>query len=275
MPLDAVHPIYKAPIYKALRKIIFGGATICYSDAMHAPVAYTLVEPEMLMLAYRTGVFPMADSRDDPDIFWIEPRIRAILPFDCFHLSRSLARTLRRGRFEVTCNTAFGAVMDACAAARPGDETESWISHRIQASYENLHRHGYAHSIECWQTAPDGERALVGGLYGVGFDRVFCGESMFSRVRDASKVALAWLVAAMRQANAELLDCQFLTEHLASLGAVEITQASYLELLKEAQRPYSGGAAPLSLPEAFSALVAGAGPSSPGKLIAQALTQTS
>src|SRR5690606_38347928 len=140
---------------------------------------------------------------------WIEPRIRAILPLDGFRLSRSLARTLRRGRFEVTCNHAFSAVMEACAAPRAGDEAGSWISHRIQASYERLHALGHAHSIECWRHGDDGQPALVGGLYGVGFDRVFCGESMFSRVSDASKVALAWLVAALRHGGVELLDCQF------------------------------------------------------------------
>src|SRR5690606_14385678 len=135
--------------------------------------------------------FPMADHREDPEVFWVEPRRRAILPLDGFHLSRSLARTLRRERFTVTCNAAFGEVMDACAAPRPSrsdDGSESWISRRIAASYQHLHVLGHAHSIECWR-----EGRLVGGLYGVGFDRVFCGESMFSRERDASKAALAWL----------------------------------------------------------------------------------
>ena len=141
------------------------------------------------MLAYRSGIFPMADSLDDPEVFWVEPHERAILPLDGFRCSRSLARTLRRERFSVTCNTAFTQVMDACAAPRPGASGETWISRRIRASYVELHRRGMAHSVECWQGW-----ALVGGLYGVGFDRVFCGESMFSRERDASKVALAWLV---------------------------------------------------------------------------------
>ncbi|WP_218151543.1 leucyl/phenylalanyl-tRNA--protein transferase [Novosphingobium sp. CF614] len=268
------------------------------------------------MLAYRSGIFPMADSREDPEIFWIEPRLRAVLPLDGFRMSRSLARTLRRGRFTVTCNAAFEEVMDACAAprrVRPDDDAEgdgesgSWISHRIQASYENLHYLGHAHSIECWQQAPEGRR-LVGGLYGVGFDRVFCGESMFSRVPDASKVALAWLVAALRRGGASLLDCQFITPHLASLGAVEMSQKRYLALLQAAQSsaPHSsvvpaavsgaavavgeedgtgaeagreGGGGVLTLPEAFAALLedaASAGlASSPGKCIAQALTQTS
>lgn len=251
------------------------------------------------MLAYRSGIFPMADDRDDPEIFWVEPRLRAILPLDGFHLSQSLARTLRRGRFTVTCNAAFSRVLDACAAPRQGEDG-SWISHRIQASYEELHRLGHAHSVECWHTDAGHEPELVGGLYGVGFDRVFCGESMFSRQPDASKIALAWLVAALRKGGAQLLDCQFITPHLASLGAVEISQKRYLTLLRQAQSGTFAGAstgvgvtvgvadgedawlglAPaLALPEAFGALLDDAASSglssSPGKLIAHFLTQTS
>ncbi|WP_189619773.1 leucyl/phenylalanyl-tRNA--protein transferase [Novosphingobium colocasiae] len=253
------------------------------------------------MLAYRSGIFPMADRRDDPEIFWIEPRQRAILPLDGFHLSRSLARTLRRGRFTVTCNAAFPDVMDACAAPRATEDGQSWISHRIQRSYEQLNALGLAHSIECWQAGADGSRELVGGLYGVGFDGVFCGESMFWRVPDASKIALAWLVAALRRGHAALLDCQFLTPHLASLGAVEMPQQRYLALLQSAQSWVAAGSASgdaaatgdtaaegedegagagvLSLPDAFAALLddaASAGlSSSPGYFIAQSLTQTS
>lgn len=284
-----------------------GTPAFCYGADMHAPRSVEMIEPELLMLAYRSGIFPMADSRDDPEIFWVEPRLRAILPLDAFHLSHSLARTLRRGRFTVTCNEAFSQVVEACAAPRTpsaeeredaeGDEDDgrSWISHRIQASYENLHHLGYAHSIECWQDAADGSgRHLVGGLYGVGFDRVFCGESMFSHTTDASKVALAWLVAALRRGGVSLLDCQFMTPHLASLGAVEMTQKRYLALLKEAQScpaAAEGAAvgdgtgagvvagAVLSLPEAFGALLddadCGGLASAPAKLIAQLLTQTS
>jgi leucyl/phenylalanyl-tRNA--protein transferase len=263
---------------------------------VHAPSSLSLIDPELLMLAYRNGIFPMADHREDPEIFWVEPRRRAILPLDGFHLSRSLARSLRRGGFTVTCNAAFAEVMEGCAAPRRNDSGESWISRRIAASYQQLHELGHAHSIECWR-----EEQLVGGLYGVGFDRAFCGESMFSRERDASKVALAWLVAALRRARAELLDCQFLTAHLASLGAIEISQSRYLALLHAAQRPYSGvgvgrgdgegagdgaglgdGAgegAVLALPAAFAALLAESAAcgtsSSPGNFIAQSLTQTS
>lgn len=265
-----------------------------------------IIEPDMLMLAYRSGIFPMADSRDDPEVFWVEPRLRAILPLEGFRCSRSLARTLRRGRFRVTCNSAFAEVMQACAAPRR-DTAETWISARIAASYRALHAQGQAHSIECWIDGPPGTPPwLAGGLYGVGFDRVFCGESMFSRVADASKVALAWLVAALRRSGSELLDCQFMTDHLASLGATEIAQARYLALLRHAQRPiarpaYSARgvtegagaagavalgdgtgaaeAAGLALPAGFAALLAAASAagssSSPGNFIAQSLTQTS
>ncbi|MEE4451279.1 leucyl/phenylalanyl-tRNA--protein transferase [Novosphingobium resinovorum] len=286
---------------------------------MHAPRSTPIIEPELLMLAYRSGIFPMSDARDDPEIFWIEPRLRAILPLEGLRVSSSLARTLKRGRFEVTCNRAFSQVMDECAAPRraraSGDASDdsgsddggnddggSWISHRIQASYENLHFLGHAHSIEVWR-----EGELVGGLYGVGFDRVFCGESMFSRASDSSKVALCWLVAALRRGGTTLLDCQFMTSHLASLGAVEMPQKKYLALLQAAQSGQptavhcstagsstgsgsatvgdalgladAAGAGVLSLPEAFAALLGDAKScglaSSPGKLIAQLLTQTS
>ncbi len=256
---------------------------------MHAPVQPPPIDPELLLLAYRSGIFPMADRRDDPDLFWVEPRRRAVLPLGGFHLSRSLARTLRRGRFTVSCNAAFAAVLDACAAPRR-DTDETWISERLGASYRALHAEGHAHSLECWE---DGE--LVGGLYGVGFARVFCGESMFSAATDASKVTLAWLVAALRYAGAELLDCQFMTGHLASLGAREVSQDRYLELLGAAQVPLGEGvgdaglAAALGvvegeevgegLPAGFAALLADAAAaglsSSPGNFIAQSLTQTS
>ena len=252
---------------------------------MHAPAPPPSIDPFLLLAAYRVGVFPMADARDDPEIFWVEPRRRAILPLDGFHCSHSLARTLRRGRFEVTCNRAFAEVIAQCAAPRR-DTAETWINARIAHAYRQLHALGLAHSIECWQ---DG--ALVGGLYGVGFDRVFCGESMFSHVTDASKAALAWLVAALRMAGTELLDCQFITPHLATLGAVEITQQRYLKLLKAAQAAGAGAAVGLAagaadglaeaagagLPAGFAALLAGAerSSSSPGNFIAQSFTQTS
>jgi len=247
-----------------------------------------ILDPSLLLLAYRSGIFPMADTRDDPEVFWVEPKKRGILPIDTFHTSASLARTLRRGTFSVTCNQAFDAVIDACAAPRKSENGATWISHRIAASYRALHAAGHAHSLECWHNG-----ALVGGLYGVGFDRVFCGESMFSLVPDASKVALAWLVAALRMGHVELLDCQFITPHLATMGAVEISQQSYLAMLRNAQRKAdafadqsgaagdagAGSAAALALPEAFGAFWAAAKSSgvssSPGNFIAQSFTHTS
>lgn len=246
---------------------------------MHAPSPFIL-PPDMLLLAYRSGVFPMADGREDEDLFWVEPRERAIIPLDGFRLSRSLAKTLRQDRFEVTCNRDFAAVIEQCAQPRPG-HPETWISRRIEQSYIALHQAGHAHSIECWR---DGE--LVGGLYGVSFDRVFCGESMFSRTDNASKVALAWLVALMRRSGYRLLDCQFMTEHLASLGAETVTRDQYLVRLAQAG---SDGEAP-DLPGAYHEVMdqalasqfasseapsSAASSSSPGKLIAQSLTQTS
>src|SRR5690606_32716122 len=158
---------------------------------------------------------------------------------------RSLAKAVRQDRFEVTCNADFAGVIEACAAPRL-EHPESWISRRIALSFRALHAEGHAHSLECWQ---DGE--LVGGLYGVGFDRVFCGESMFSRRRDASKVAIAWLVALLRHAGYRLLDCQFMTEHLASLGAVAISRDDYLGRLTDA---VMAGPAP-SLSEAYASLL--------------------
>ena len=231
---------------------------------MHAP-APPLIPIETLLLAYRSGLFPMADSREDDEVFWVEPRKRAVFPLDGFHCSRSLRKVLRSDRFRVTVDADFGAVIDACAQPRP-DHPETWISDQIAASYRNLHRHGAAHSVECWL----GDE-LVGGLYGVAFDRAFCGESMFSRATDASKVALAWLIVLLRRAGYVLLDCQFMTEHLASLGAEEIGREEYLARLADACL----GQPQCSLPEAYSSLLDGSASSSPGKLIAQSFTQTS
>jgi leucyl/phenylalanyl-tRNA--protein transferase len=236
---------------------------------MHAPAA-PIIPSDLLLLAYRNGIFPMADSREDTEVFWVEPRERAIIPLDGFRLSRSLARTIRRERFRVTCNAAFGEVIEACAAPR-ADHPESWISGRIAASFRALHDEGHAHSIECWR-----EGELVGGLYGVGFAAAFCGESMFSRADDASKVALAWLVSLLRRGGARLLDCQFMTAHLASLGAVTISQKRYCALLADACG-VGAAAGAVALPEAFAALdgeVLATG-SAPAKVILQSLTQTS
>ncbi|WP_066527150.1 leucyl/phenylalanyl-tRNA--protein transferase [Erythrobacter sp. CCH5-A1] len=272
---------------------------------MHAPTRPP-IPVETLLLAYRSGIFPMADRRDDPEVFWVEPRERAIIPLEGLHLSKSLRKVIRADRFAVTIDRGFEQVIRACAEPRP-DHPETWISERIIQSYLGLHRAGHAHSIECWQVGREGWPELVGGLYGVSFDRVFCGESMFSRVPDASKVALVWLVALMRRAGMALLDCQFMTEHLRSMGAAELAQADYRRLvdralgeprmdLIEAWRqfvsgaPYVAGAGEAeaagdgAAEGAAEGLAAGAslapslgdaGPSSPGKRIVQSLTQTS
>ena len=295
-PLSEPHPIGN-PLCLARRAVVGSNAI------MHAPVSPP-IPVDTLLLAYRSGIFPMADRREDEDVFWIEPRERAIIPLDGLHLSKSLRKVLRADRFTVTVDQAFEQVIRACAEPRP-DHPDTWISERIVQSYLGLHRAGHAHSVECWLAGEDGAPQLVGGLYGVAFDRVFCGESMFSRVPDASKVALAWLVAMLRAAGFMLLDCQFMTEHLRSMGAVELAQADYRRLVdKAAGRPRASlgavwqafaegyragaGAAGAGAAEgvgvgdgvaagaAVAALVAGeAGPSSPGKRIVQSLTQTS
>jgi leucyl/phenylalanyl-tRNA---protein transferase len=186
------------------------------------------LDPALLLRAYAVGVFPMADSREAEDVFWVEPRRRGILPLNGFHLSRSLGRTLRRETYRTTADRAFAAVMEACAEANAG-RPETWINRLILDAYQQLHARGAAHSIECWQ----GDR-LVGGLYGVKLGAAFFGESMFTRARDASKVALAHLVARLRVGGFQLLDTQFLTEHLASLGAVEVKRDVYRAMLSSA-----------------------------------------
>jgi leucyl/phenylalanyl-tRNA--protein transferase len=182
------------------------------------------IDPDLLLRAYAIGVFPMSDSRDAAEVFWVEPRRRAILPLDRFRLSRSLRKTIRSGEYRVTRDAAFREVVRRCA-----EREETWINADIEESYGLLHARGYAHSIECWH---DGE--LAGGLYGVALGAAFFGESMFSVRRDASKVALAWLVARLRVGGYRLLDCQFMTDHLRSLGAIEVTQDDYLALLDSA-----------------------------------------
>src|SRR6266550_4356955 len=178
----------------------------------------------LLLQGYASGIFPMADSRTAHELFWVEPRNRAIIPLDRFHVSRSLRRTLRSGRFTVTRDRDFGGVLAGCA-----DREETWINAELERAMLALHGSGHAHSIEVWR---DGE--LAGGLYGVKLGSAFFGESMFSRARDASKVALAWLVARLKVGNFTLLDCQFMTEHLASLGAVSVTREGYVALLSGA-----------------------------------------
>ncbi|MBS0539111.1 MAG: leucyl/phenylalanyl-tRNA--protein transferase [Proteobacteria bacterium] len=186
------------------------------------------ITPELLLQAYRIGVFPMGERRDDPKLYWLDPRLRAVLPLDGFHLSKRLARTVRSGVFQITADTAFAEVMRACAEPRPG-HPESWINEPILALYDELHRRGHAHSVEC---RIDGR--LVGGLYGVSVGAAFFGESMFSRERDASKVALVHLVARLIQGGFRLLDCQFMTEHLRSFGAVEIPREMFKARVAEA-----------------------------------------
>jgi len=186
------------------------------------------LDPLLLLQAYAIGVFPMSDDRDAQDIYWVEPKKRAIMPLDGFHLSRSLAKTIKRERFRVTTDQAFADVVALCAQSTE-DRPTTWINGAIENAYGALHDIGFAHSVECWE----GEE-LVGGLYGVTLGRAYFGESMFSRRTDASKVALAWLVARLKMAGFTLLDCQFMTEHLQSMGATEILQNDYLALLGDA-----------------------------------------
>jgi leucyl/phenylalanyl-tRNA--protein transferase len=183
------------------------------------------IDPMLLLQAYAIGVFPMSDDRAAQEVYWVEPKRRAILPLDGFHLSHSLAKTIRQERFHVTANRDFSGIVALCAQSAV-DRPTTWINAAIEQGYRHLHEIGFAHSIECWE----GEE-LVGGLYGVALGRAFFGESMVSRRTDASKVAIAWLVARLRAGGFTLLDCQFMTDHLRSLGAVEIGQSDYLQLL--------------------------------------------
>ena len=188
------------------------------------------LDPRLLLQCYAAGIFPMADSRDAAELFWVEPRQRAIIPLDNFHMSRSLRRTLRSGRFDVTLDRDFAGVIAACA-----DRPETWINGDIERAMLALHASGHAHSVEVWETGPNSEPPeLVGGVYGVRLGRAFFGESMFSKRTDASKVALAWLVARLKVGGFTLLDCQFMTDHLASLGAVSVSRADYVALLSAA-----------------------------------------
>lgn len=183
---------------------------------------------DMLLRAYAIGVFPMAEDRDDPDLFWVDPRMRGIIPLDDFHVPRRLQRTVRSGRFHVTFDHAFEEVIEGCAEStevRP----RTWINDRIVTLYTSLFHMRHAHSVECWQ---DGK--LVGGLYGVSLGGAFFGESMFSRARDASKVALVHLVARLRAGGFCLLDAQFTTEHLSQFGAREIPRKDYRRQLSVA-----------------------------------------
>ena len=181
--------------------------------------------PELLLHGYALGIFPMAETRDDPDVFWVDPKRRGVLPLDGFHLSRSLAKAMRKSPFEVRINSAFDAVVAACA-----DRSETWINAEISRLYSALHQRGHAHSLELWDGAD-----LVGGVYGVTLGAAFFGESMFSRRTNASKMALAVLVDRLNRADFTLFDTQFQTDHLASLGVIEIPRAAYQARLEHAK----------------------------------------
>jgi leucyl/phenylalanyl-tRNA--protein transferase len=244
----------------------------------------TRLDPRLLLQGYASGIFPMADSRSANELFWVEPKNRAIIPLERFHLSRSLRGTLRSGRFTVTHDRDFAAVIAACA-----EREETWINAELEQAMLALHQSGHAHSIEVREA---GE--LVGGLYGVKLGRAFFGESMFSRARDASKIALAWLVARLQVGNFTLLDCQFMTEHLASLGAISVPRETYVALLSGALgggvsvgAPATGalvealGRAPSAAPDFLALdrlleLAGAAGAAGPaGYVISQLLGQTS
>jgi leucyl/phenylalanyl-tRNA---protein transferase len=207
--------------------------------------------PDILLEAYAAGIFPMAETADDPELFWVDPTRRGILPLDGIHVPRRLARLVRQERFVVRCDSAFDAVMRGCAESNE-KRPNTWINAEILRLYGALFARGSAHSVECWL---DGE--LVGGLYGVSIGAAFFGESMFSRVTDASKIALVHLAARLRLGGFRLLDTQFLTPHLAQFGGIEISRARYHRLLSEALR--YRGVFPRDLPGAEGGACAGAG----------------
>lgn len=189
---------------------------------------YPAITPDILLRAYSIGLFPMAESADDPEIFWVEPEVRGILPLDGFHVSKSLAKTVRRRPFDIRFDTAFDEVIAACAEPAP-DRPSTWINSTIRRLYGNLHKMGHAHSVEAFE----GDE-LVGGLYGVSLGAAFFGESMFSRRTNASKICLVHLVERLKAHGFILLDTQFTTEHLKTFGAIDIAKDDYLKLLREA-----------------------------------------
>jgi leucyl/phenylalanyl-tRNA--protein transferase len=187
-----------------------------------------ILTPELLLRAYAMGVFPMAEDREDPELFWVDPRMRGIIPLAKFHVPKRLRRVLRSPRFDVTFDENFEAVIEGCATAttlRP----RTWINDRIITLYSTLHHMGHAHSVECWL-----DNELVGGLYGVSMRGAFFGESMFNRHAEASKVALVYLVLRLRSSGFILLDTQFITNHLSRFGAREISRDAYRKLLATA-----------------------------------------
>ncbi len=189
---------------------------------------HDVITPNILIQAYSAGIFPMAENRDDPELFWIDPDERGILPLNSFHITRSLKKTVKQERFEVRVDTAFLQVVQACAKPAFGREN-TWISERIESLYTDLHTKKMAHSVECWL----GDE-LVGGLYGVAIAGAFFGESMFHTVTDASKVALVHLVARLKAGGYTLLDTQFVTDHLKQFGTIEIPRAEYHARLADA-----------------------------------------
>ena len=189
---------------------------------------YPAITPEILLRAYSIGLFPMAESADDPEIFWVEPEMRGILPLDAFHLSKSLAKTTRRKPFDIRVNTSFDRVMALCAEPAE-DRPSTWINGTIRQLYSELHKMGHAHSVEAWE----GDE-LAGGLYGVSLGSAFFGESMFSRRTNASKICLAYLVERLKSHGFTLLDTQFSTEHLKTFGAIDVPKDDYLGMLKHA-----------------------------------------
>jgi leucyl/phenylalanyl-tRNA--protein transferase len=210
------------------------------------------ITPELLLRAYRAGLFPMAESRVAGQLYWLDPEMRGILPLDGFHLPRRLARTVLSSAFTVTADAAFSRTIALCAAPAPGRE-DSWINPEIESLFNALHAAGTGHSIEVWQGAE-----MVGGLYGVALGGVFFGESMFSRARDASKVALVHLVARLRLGGFTLLDTQFITGHLSQFGAVEIPRAAYRRRLAAAlDSPARWLPAPEGLEDEIRAMRAG------------------
>jgi len=186
------------------------------------------IPTDLLLKAYASGVFPMAESASDQEVFWVRPESRGIIPLDGFHIPKSLAKTMRKGVFDIRFDSDFEATIDACAETRE-ERPSTWINAPIREAYVQLHRMGNAHSVEAWH---DGR--LVGGLYGVSLGRVFFGESMFSKETDASKICLVHLVGRLRAQGFSLLDTQFTTEHLKRFGAVDVPRARYEAMLAEA-----------------------------------------
>jgi leucyl/phenylalanyl-tRNA--protein transferase len=193
------------------------------------------IPTDLLLRAYASGVFPMAESADDPEVFWVRPETRGIIPLDAFHMPKSLAKTIRHGLFEIAFDRDFAGVIEGCAERRP-ERRSTWINKPIREAYTRLFELGHCHTVEAWR-----DKRLVGGLYGVTLGRVFFGESMFARERDASKVCLAALVERLNARGFQLLDTQFTTEHLKHFGAIDVPRRKYEKLLEEALKGEPAG----------------------------------